>query len=264
MTALAKATPIVEAGGNLDNLKMGAVKIWEGSMVGLVRSTGYARGFTLGDAFRGHTKRTVDNSAGSAGDKRIETKRGRYVLEVALSGVAITDGSRRAPVFATDSGGLSLRAGQLVGFVLQYVSSGVALVEFDTELMIHCLSETMLIGGFTDNAGTATGYKDFATALPAGAQVIGWQVDVRTGFTGDTTAVVQIGVSGNLDRFSALTTVSVLAAAVLGAQAPAATDNTYLSADTTVRVTVTGSADFTSISAGEMDVKILYIPTLRT
>lgn len=262
MTALAKAVPIVEALGDLDNLPMGAVKIWEGSMVGIVRSTGYARGFTLGDCFRGHTKRTMDNSAGSAGDKRIETKRGRYVLQVALSGVTITDGSRRAPVFATDSGGLSLRAGQLVGFVLQYISSGVALVEFDTELAVHCLAETMLIGGFTDNTNT-TGYKDFATALPEGAQVLGWQVDVRTGFTGDTTAVVQVGVAGNLDRFSALTTVSVLAANVLGAQAPAATDNTYLDADTTVRVTVTGGADFTSIVAGEMDVRMLYIPTLR-
>lgn len=263
MTALAKAVPLVDALGDLDNLKMGAVKIWQGSIVGQVRSTGYARGFTLGDTFRGHTNRTVDNSAGSAGDKRIETKRGRYCLQVGLSGVTITDASRRAPVFATDSGGLSLRAGQLVGFVILYVSSGQAIVEFDTELGIHCLSETMLYSGFTDNTNT-TGYKDFATVLPAGAQVLGWQADVRTGFTGDTTAVVQVGIAGTLARFSALTTVSVLAAAVVGCQAPGATSNTYLAADTTVRVTVTGTADFTSISAGEMDMKILYVPTLRT
>lgn len=263
MGALAKATPLVEALGDLDNLKMGAVKIWEGSAVGLVKSTGYARGFTLGDCFRGHTKRTVDNSGGSAGDKRIETKRGRYVLQVPLTGVTITDGSRRAPVFVQDSGTYSLRSGQLCGFVLQYLSSGQALVEFDTELTVHCLAQTMLIGDFTDNLNT-TGYKDFATQIPAGAQIIGWQADVRTGFTGDTTAVVQVGVSGNLDRFSAVTTTSVLAAAVVGCQAPGATDVTYLSSDTTVRVTVTGGADFTSISAGEMDVKILYIPVLRT
>lgn len=262
MTALTKPTPILPALGNLRNFSQAAVSILQGAIVGRDPATGYAKNWILGYPFDGHATRSSDNSAGSAGDKKIETLQGRYVLEISLSNVSITDASRQAPVFAQDNGTYSLRAGQMVGRVIQYISSGKCLCEFDTALQIHCLAETLLIGGFTDNTNT-TGYKDFATTLPSGAQVLGWQADVRTGFTGDTTAVVQVGVSGNLDRFSALTTNSVLAAGVVGCQAPGATDNTYLTAATTVRVTVTGAADFTSISAGEMDIRVFYLPTSR-
>lgn len=258
MTALAasRTSKVQIIGQDWDEQPAAAADLYEDAMLG-INSSGYARAFTLGDDFLGHCKRECLNAAGAAGDLLVRHYKGRYRARVAVANVAITDAYRKSAVYAQDSGTLSLRTGLRVGSVIRYVSSGIAIVEFDTLPDIGVLSETILFSAMTDNTNT-TGYKDFATTLPAGAQVLGWEADVKTGFTGDTTAVLQVGVSGNLDRFSALTTASCLAAGRVGSQAPGATDNTYLTAATTVRVTVTGGADFTSISAGEMDVKVLF------
>ena len=258
MTALSKSIALPQVVGESADYALAASKVYMGSMVGLNSSTGYARAFTIGDKFVGHSQDEIDNSAGSAGDRRVPVLNGKYRLQVSLSGVAITDAVRRAPVYAQDDATLSLRYGQSVGRVVKYVSSGVAIVEFDTEATEHILAENMLFSGFTDG-GSTSGYKDFATQIPEGCNITGWQADVRTGFTGDTTAVVQVGVSGNTDRFSVKTTNSVLAADVVGGSPGASsTDYSYLESATTVRVTVTGGADFTSIAAGEMDMKIFF------
>lgn len=258
MSALTSHAPITEAIGGPRLRPAAAVLIYDGSIIG-INSSGYARGFTLGDRFGGHALEACDNASGSAGDRTVKVRDGRYQLKVSLSGVAITDAFKRAPVYAQDSGTLSLRAGLKVGHVVQYVSSGIAIVEFDTNTDVQILAETMSYSGFTDNTNT-TGYKDFATAIPAGALVLGWEAKVVTGFTGDTTAVAQVGVSGNVDRFTQVTTGSVLAAGTIGSGAAAVSgDPNYCDSDTTARVTVTGGADFTSISAGEMDVSIQYL-----
>ncbi|MCP4410908.1 MAG: hypothetical protein GY807_24845 [Gammaproteobacteria bacterium] len=118
------------------------------------------------------------------------------------------------------------------------------------------VSQSLEFGDFTDNTD-ATGYVDFDTNIPASAIVLGWEAVVSTGFTGDTTAVIQVGIAGDLDAFSADTAQSVLAAASVGSGALAL--EAYRGAATTPRVTVTGGADFTSISAGVMVVTIFYI-----
>jgi len=117
------------------------------------------------------------------------------------------------------------------------------------------VSQTLVYSDFTDN-GDATGYIDFDTDLPANAIVVGWKAVVSTGFTGDTTAVVQVGVSGDLDKYSGVTTASVLAAATVGALGN--TDSAMATTAKTPRVTVTGGADFTSISAGSMVISLYY------
>lgn len=258
MTALSQHAPITQMIGGSRLRAISNVLIYDGSLLSL-NSTGHIRGFTLGDRFAGHALESKDNANGSAGGRLIKVLDGVYELQVALSGVALADAFKRSPVYAQDSGTLSLRAGQKVGHVVQYVSSGVAIVEFSTQMTHHTLAETMLYSGFTDNTNT-TGYKDFATAIPAGALVQGWQSKVVTGFTGDTTAVMQVGVSGNVDRFSQVTTGSVLAAGTIGSGAAMVSgDPNYCETDTTARITVTGGADFTSIVAGEMDVAIHYL-----
>lgn len=118
------------------------------------------------------------------------------------------------------------------------------------------VSQSLEFGDFTDNAD-ATGFVDFDTDIPASAIVLGWEAVVSTGFTGDTTAVCEVGVSGDTDAFSADTAQSVLAAATVGSASLAA--ESYLAAATTARVTVTGAADFTSISAGVMVITIFYV-----
>lgn len=121
--------------------------------------------------------------------------------------------------------------------------------------------ENVGFSDFTDNAD-ATGYVDLTTLLPAGAIPLGWKITVDAGFAGDTTAVVQVGVSGDLGRFSAAVDQSVLAAGVIGSAAPAAAIAGIGSAQT-VRVTVTGGADFGSITAGQLDIELYYIQTNR-
>lgn len=121
------------------------------------------------------------------------------------------------------------------------------------------IQEVVAFGDFTDNADT-TGYIDLTVQLPIGAVVVASKFVVSTGFTGDTTAVVQAGTAGDLDRFTLNTDQSVLAAATVGSL-PATDALDGIGAVATVRVTVTGGADFTSISAGEMTVYIYFHQT---
>jgi hypothetical protein len=126
-------------------------------------------------------------------------------------------------------------------------------------LLRKITSQSLAYGDFTDNED-ATGYIDVTTQLPAGALPLGFKAVVTTGFTGDTTATIQVGVATDLDRFSLNTDQSVLAAASVGSLA--ATDGADgMNAAQTIRVTVTGGADFTSISAGVMTVEVYYIAT---
>lgn len=120
-------------------------------------------------------------------------------------------------------------------------------------------SQTLDFDDFTDNDNT-TGYIDITPQLPAGALPIGYKAVVGTGFTGDTTATIQVGVSGDIDRFSLNTDQSVLAPASVGSLA--ATDAADgMNAAQTIRVTVTGAADFSSITAGSMVVEVYYLAT---
>jgi hypothetical protein len=238
-----------------------AADLHEGAMLG-INSSGYAAAWVLGMRFIGHAKVSCLNAANSAGDLYVRVYRGKYRARVALTNVAITDAIYGSAVYALDSGTLSLRIGFEVGKVVRYISSGIAVVEFDTNPAICVLSETMLIADFTDNAGTATGFKDMATQLPAYSQVLGWETDTKTGFGGDTSAVIQVGIAGTLAKFSAVTTVSVYTAIRGGCQSPVASNN-FLLAATTVRATITGAADFTTIAtaaAGELDLKMRYLP----
>ncbi|GAG02679.1 unnamed protein product, partial [marine sediment metagenome] len=93
--------------------------------------------------------------------------------------------------------------------------------------------------------------------IPAGSIFMGWEAVVSTGFTGDTTAVGMVGVSGDTDAYSADIAQSVLAAATVGS-APLAAE-AYIGSAVTPRVTVTGGADFGSISAGVMVVTVYYM-----
>lgn len=258
MAALTADTSITQnVGSEVDREIASATNIYAGSMVGL-NSSGYARGFTLGDVFVGHTPEGMDNTDGSNGTKRVACLNGRYRLKVALSGVAKADELKQSPVYAQDSGTLSLASGQMVGKVIQYVSSGYALVEFDTAPTQHVYAESIAFGDFTDN-GNTTGYIDLSVALPEGSVVQAVQIEVTTGFTGDTTAVADVGVAGTLQAFAS--SLNVLAADVVGEIPAVAT--AYCAAASTPRVTVTGAADFTSIAAGVAIVRLAYTTTLR-
>ena len=116
-------------------------------------------------------------------------------------------------------------------------------------------SQILAIADFTDN-GDATGYIDIDTDLPANAIVIGWKAVILTGFTGDTTAIMQVGIAGDLNKYSGITSVSCLTATTVGALGN--TDNALAITSQTPRVTVTGGSDFGLITAGSMIVSLYY------
>lgn len=143
--------------------------------------------------------------------------------------------------------------------VLSGVAIGVGLGDQSLP-RVNVTSQSVAFGDFTDNTD-ATGYVDLTTDLPADAIPLGCKFDVTTGFTGDTTAIVQAGIDGDLDRFTLNVDQSVLAVATVGSL-PATDGADGLNAAQTVRVTVTGGADFTSISAGVMVVYVYYLATV--
>ena len=123
------------------------------------------------------------------------------------------------------------------------------------------VSQTLDFGNFTDNLDK-TGYIDFTTdELPAGAIPLGFKAVVATGFTNDGSAVIDVGVVGDTNRFTADSTQSVFAAATVGSNALAVDACDGMDAAQTVRVTVTGGADFSSINAGSMVVTMYWVET---
>jgi len=127
---------------------------------------------------------------------------------------------------------------------------------------IRTNTQALTVSEFTDNAGTATGYVDLSVQIPAQSMVLGWKCDVSSGFAGDTTAVMEIGVAGTTAAFTADATQSVFGVATVGSNSLAA--SSYTTAATTVRVTVTGGADFTTIKTADTaacTVTVYYVQT---
>ena len=108
--------------------------IYEGAAVG-ENDSGYARPLEAGDVFLGFALEHVDNSGGSAGDKRVRVRtRGKAVLPIAA--VAITANDRPA-VYASDDATFTLTAStnSQIGYVQRWVETGSAVVEFDAALV---------------------------------------------------------------------------------------------------------------------------------
>ena len=104
--------------------------IYEGAAVGIVAATGHARPLTSADTFGGFATRKADNSAGAAAAINVEVVT-EGEIELTVSGVTITD--LRQPVYATDDDTFTMSpvGGVFIGFVKRFVSSGVAVVDFD-------------------------------------------------------------------------------------------------------------------------------------
>jgi hypothetical protein len=94
MTALAAARDTQRREGALLNLPMAAVKVYEGAIVA-VNSSGYATKGAAATTLRaaGRALATVDNSAGSAGDKTIDVERGifKYANSASTDQITLAD-----------------------------------------------------------------------------------------------------------------------------------------------------------------------------
>lgn len=134
MTTLAVDKPRDFQLGDLDDYPMIAADIiYEGAAVG-ENGSGYSRPLVAADPFQGFALETADNAAGSAGDRYVRV-RTRGTVKLAISAIAITANDRPA-VYASDDDTFTLTAAgnSLIGYVRRWVSTGVAIVEFDAAL----------------------------------------------------------------------------------------------------------------------------------
>lgn len=111
----------------------------------------------------------------------------------------------------------------------------------------------ILYSQFTDGGSTAGTYQ-VQFELPVGFYVERSQVYDVTGFTNDTSAVIVVGDGSDVDRYntgtpSVFTTISRLDLGVSSGVKFIATANRPT-------ITITGGADFTSINAGALSLRI--------
>lgn len=108
--------------------------IYEGAAVG-ENASGYMRPLVAADSFTGFAVRTVDNSAGSAGDKRVRV-RSKGLVKLPVSGVnTIANGNDGTPVYASDDDTFTLTASgnSLIGRTHRFITSGYAIVYFEAQ-----------------------------------------------------------------------------------------------------------------------------------
>lgn len=118
--------------GEVLSFKQAAVKIPEGALVS-VNAAGYATNATdaANDVFVGIADETVDNSAGSAGDKSIKVRR-TGVYTVAFGGTA-TIADVNTLVYVSDNATVNLAAALtndvLVGRIVEFISASSVRVD---------------------------------------------------------------------------------------------------------------------------------------
>lgn len=129
------------------------------------------------------------------------------------------------------------------------------------EVGVETVQQTVALSDFTDD-GAASGHVDLTEQVPAGALVLGVELDVTTAFAGGTSPTAQVGDTTNTDRFTANGALAVDAVAQVGSEAPDTAGNAYVGSATTVRVTVTdggASPDFTGLTAGQVTATVAYL-----
>lgn len=126
---------------------------------------------------------------------------------------------------------------------------------------ISSVSEAVVVADFTDGGG-ASGYFDITPTIEINACVIGWKFEGSGAFDNDTSAVMEVGVSGDTDKFSADTAQSCFTIQDIGSCALAA--ESYTTTAATVRITVTGNGDFTSIKTADNGAGTLTVYYLET
>ncbi len=105
------------------------------------------------------------------------------------------------------------------------------------------------LGARTWTDVAASGYYDFEGLLPAGFLPVAGKIQTMEAFVGQTTVGLELGITADPNAF--VSTKNGVAKgtinAILGGDMDVAID-----ADTVVRLTATGNADFTSLTAGKV------------
>jgi hypothetical protein len=135
MTALTADRNTPRAEGNIKSLPMSASKIFAGAIV-MRNATGFATKGAVATTLVGvgRAEEQVDNSSGSAGDKRINVRPGVYRYANSAAGDLITIADIGKPAYAIDDQTVAKTDGtatrSIAGFVFDVDAIGV-WVEFD-------------------------------------------------------------------------------------------------------------------------------------
>jgi hypothetical protein len=139
----------------------GSTHVYEGAALG-DDGSGYMRGLTAGDPFRGFALREADNSDGSDGDINVRIRKSGYV-QVAISGVGISDAGK--DVYASDDDTFTLTQGSntRIGHVHRVPSSGVAVVAYSEADGVEAELTDNSGGSADDTIAAVSGSGDDAT-----------------------------------------------------------------------------------------------------
>ena len=154
----------VELGEFSEYPVLAAVNIYEGAMIGLQVSSGYARPLETGDVFVGHAMDRADNTSGANGAIRVKVRVGIYRSQQTITSVAVTDVDK--PVFASADDTLTLTQSTnvRVGRVARHVGTNTFVVEFQTSpgTVAHIPNPS---GGATIDAEARTAINAILVAL---------------------------------------------------------------------------------------------------
>lgn len=119
------------------------------------------------------------------------------------------------------------------------------------------ICQRVLFSEFTDGGGTS-GTKDLNATIPAGSVFERSLVTNITGFTGDTTATLILGVTGgDTDRYNT-GTPSVFTTATAGVDLGAPSGTAWHTAAAVPTALVTSGSDFGLVVAGAMTITMFY------
>lgn len=118
---------------------------------------------------------------------------------------------------------------------------------------VHVINVRITRAMMTDGGGTS-GTFDLTEQIPIGAYVVRAALLDVVGFTGNTSAVINIGDGSDVDRYNTGNPSVFTTAAAIDVGVPSGAG--VHTAAVTPRVTITGNSDFTAISAGELTLRL--------
>jgi hypothetical protein len=228
MTTLAANKPRSYELGQRNHLPVIAADIiYEGAAVGIVDASGHAQPLVAANRFGGFAVAKADNSNGAAAAINVEVVKSGEI-QLSVTGALITDVGQ--PVYATDDDTFTFSpvSAAFIGFVKRYVSSGVAVVEFDA-------------GVFRDPYGERTVRETISVDKTLDAEDSGKVFFVDTDAKIVTLPAIAAGLDGvkivNIGGFGAvLVTISPQAAdMILGPDITGADDKDLLNTKATAR-----------------------------
>lgn len=146
--------------------------------------------------------------------------------------------------------------------ILRYISATSAVVEFVVEgqsnFAVRSYSQTFTRAQMTDG-GSTSGTIDLSTTIPAGAVYQQTLCMALTGFTGDTSATMIVGVTGgDTDRYST-GTPSCFTTAAAGIDLGVPSGTKWHTAAAVPTVLIVSNADFTNVTAGQATLTLTWL-----